>query len=279
MANDVRAIVRPSVARQKFSLEQWAPDASLGRFVSRFWRTAWNLPEPFVQTIVTHPVVNLVFQSDGSAVVSGVQHNNDGRHLEGSGWALGVMFRPGGFRPLIEASMTTLTDRRLPATAIFGPVVTHLTAAVLAAPMDQGRIDLITAFLLERVPTTATIGEDISTLVERAATATPPVTRVSELARSYGVSVRTLQRVFAEHVGVSPKCVLDRYRLLATAEATLAPVRSWADIAHQLGYADQAHLTSTFATTYGSPPATYARDESRPDDDITPEPARHLDAT
>jgi AraC-like DNA-binding protein len=55
--------------------------------------------------------------------------------------------------------------------------------------------------------------------------------------------------------------VLNRLRVQAAAAAAQAPVRSWADVAHQLGYADQAHLTSEVTATYGSPPAAYARQE------------------
>ncbi len=44
--------------------------------------------------------------------------------------------------------------------------------------------------------------------------------------------------------------------------AVHAPVTSWADVAHQLGYADQAHLTGAVRAAYGAPPAAQARQES-----------------
>ena len=71
IANDPRAIVRPSVAFDHFTMQQWAPDPPNDRFITRYWKTAWDLPEPFVQPIVTYPAVNVVVQADGSAVVSG----------------------------------------------------------------------------------------------------------------------------------------------------------------------------------------------------------------
>ncbi len=250
-----------SLKTRGFTLHNWAPDPPLDRFVNRFWKTRWSLPEPFVQTIVTHPVVNLVVQADGSAVISGVHRNNDSRRLDGDGWALGAMFRPGGFRPFMREPLTSLTDRRVTANEVFGAAGDQLAAAIVSAATDTERIALLTDFLLARAPTAPTVGEQISELVEFASLCRPVITQVSELARRHGVSQRTLERRFGEHIGVSPKWVLDRYRLHATAGAALKPVTSWADVAQDLGYSDQAHLTSSFSQAFGTPPATYARRE------------------
>lgn len=260
--DDLRAIVRPSTALDRFTLDRWDPSPPLHRFVDRFWKTSWNLAEPFEQPIVTFPVVNLVFQADGSAMFSGVQRNTDKRRLDGSGWALGVMFRPGGCRPFVERPMVDLVDARLPAEDVLGAGIGPLAEAVLTTDDDDRRRQVIESFLLERAPSEPTVGEELSALVERAAAADPPVTRASELAEDHGVSPRTLQRLFAEHVGPGPKMVLDRYRVQAAAELARRPVRSWADAAQQLGYADQAHLTADFSGTVGQSPAAYTRDET-----------------
>lgn len=264
-SDDLRAIVHPGAALEHFSLTRWDPAPPLDRFADRFWKTEWDLDEPFVQTIVTYPVVNLVFQADGSAIVSGVQRHNDERRLSGAGWALGVMFRPGGFRPLSGGPLAALTDRRVSASEIFGPRADDLASAVTSTSDDERRIELISDFLTTRLPEQATVGEELSDLVETSATADPPVTQVAELARRFGASVRTLQRLFGEHVGVGPKLVLDRYRIQAAAEAARHPIESWSDVAQRIGYADQAHLTADFSATIGSPPGAYAKRESAED--------------
>ncbi len=261
---DTRAIVRPSIAFEHFTLCNWSPEPPLDRFVTRFWKTKWSLPEPFVQTIVTHPVVNLVFQADGSAIVSGVHQQNDERVLSGDGWAFGVMFRCGGFRPFMHESMESLRERRVPISEVFGIGSAELTSSVVEAATDEQRVELVSAFLIKQIRDELTIGESISDLVESTAAEGSAVVRVDQLADRYGTSVRSLQRLFREHVGVSPKWVLERARLHATAQRALKPVTSWADVAQELGYSDQAHLTSAFRTQFGSPPATYARLEAVP---------------
>jgi AraC-like DNA-binding protein len=243
-------------------MQQWAPDPPTDRFVTRYWKTAWDLPEPFVQPIVTYPAVNVVVQADGSAVVSGVQRRNDQRELRGSGWALGALFRSGGFRPFVTAPMGQLVDQRVPMAEIFGRDAVEFARRIVDSNDDEERLACFSTFLAERAPTERTFGEDVSDLVEWAVHSNPPVTSVTDLALQAGVSQRTLQRSFIEHVGISPKQVLNRLRVQAAAAAAQAPITSWADVAHQLGYADQAHLTSAVRAAYGAPPAAYAREEA-----------------
>jgi transcriptional regulator GlxA family with amidase domain len=74
-----------------------------------------------------------------------------------------------------------------------------------------------------------------------------------------GLSARTLQRLFADYVGVSPKWVMRRARLHEAAEhADSGEPVDWACLASDLGYADQAHLTRDFTFTIGIPPTRYA---------------------
>ena len=265
---DHRAIVRPTEGARHFELRRFHPEPLLHRFVDRIWLTRWQLDEPYEQPVVGFPAVNLVIQGGdaaasvaataagsgppaaGAAVVSGVQRVNDRRRLIGRGWALGILFRPGGFRPFVDRPLSSLTDRRIPARDLFGPATDGVVARVLAADDVAEQISAFGQLLLPRVPARPTVGE---------------ATRADELARRQGVSIRTLQRLFAEHVGLGPKAVLERCRVQAAADLAHAGPTDWATAAHRLGYADQAHLTSDLSTTYGAPPARYARGESTVD--------------
>jgi transcriptional regulator GlxA family with amidase domain len=88
------------------------------------------------------------------------------------------------------------------------------------------------------------------------------ITRVSQVADLAGLTVRSLQRIFADYVGAGPKWVIQRCRLQdVAARVTTEPI-DWASLAVELGFADQAHLTRAFTATIGVPPATYARQAS-----------------
>ncbi|WP_017600484.1 helix-turn-helix domain-containing protein, partial [Nocardiopsis lucentensis] len=173
------------------------------------------------------------------------------RRLEGSGWALGVMFRPAGFRPFLGRPMSTIVDAALPWSELFdAEVPDHDGPESLIAWMD--------GLLAARLPGRRHPAEDTADLVDRLA-ADPSVVSVSALAGREGIGVRLLQRRFADHVGLPPKTVIRRYRLYEAAERARSGERpDWGALAAELGYSDQSHLTREFTSVIGTPPGRYA---------------------
>jgi AraC-like DNA-binding protein len=101
------------------------------------------------------------------------------------------------------------------------------------------------------------VAEQVAALVSRI-TADPGLRRVDQLAVASGMTARSLQRLFADYVGVSPKWVMRRARLHEAAErADSGEPIDWALLAADLGYADQAHLTRDFTATIGISPTRY----------------------
>jgi AraC-like DNA-binding protein len=88
--------------------------------------------------------------------------------------------------------------------------------------------------------------------------ADPAITRVEHLCRHAGYSKRTLQRLFREYVGVTPKWVLERIRLHEAAERMAEGEQDWPALALDLGYFDQAHFIKAFKAVVGRSPADYA---------------------
>jgi len=82
---------------------------------------------------------------------------------------------------------------------------------------------------------------------------------VKELASKHNLSLRQMERLFQEFVGVSPK-VFDRLqrskRALTLQRAH--PDCNWSAIAAAAGYYDQAHLIREFRSLNGSTPASFA---------------------
>lgn len=72
---------------------------------------------------------------------------------------------------------------------------------------------------------------------------------------------RTLQRLFPRLVGVSPLWVIRRRRLQRVAERMDGDTDgNLAELASELGFADQAHLTREFRRVIGRPPGAYRAD-------------------
>lgn len=256
--DDTRGIVRPDRLGDAFTLERISADPPLDRVVDRFWMASWHLPEDVVyeQKIIDHPVVNLVFQN-GHASYSGISRETTVIPLAGSGRAIGIKFRAGGFRPFLGRPMHSIADQTFGIESLFGPAGRRLAQEVDEADFSNA-VSIIHRFLEPRLPEQPTLGEEVSAIVELI-TADPAVVSVSALAERLGTSPRRLQRLFADQVGVSPSWVIRRARLHAAAEAAKrSSHRSWGELAASLGFSDQAHLTRRFRETIGEPPARYS---------------------
>ena len=255
-------VLHPESAATRFLLTRHEPAADLARFVDFYWVVRWDLTgrAPYEQAILPHPNVNLAFEADQSpkAAVYGVDTKIFTRRLSGAGRALGVRFRPGGFRPFRNAPISTLNDRVVPAAAIFGPAAGRALDGVLAAADDEAMIACAAGLLLAADPRPDPVTDEVAGIVARI-TADPLLRRVGELVTASGIPERRLQRMFAEYVGVSPKWVMRRARLHEAAlRADAGEGVDWAALAADLGYADQAHLTRDFTATLGVPPSRYA---------------------
>ena len=253
-----RGVLHYRQAPTGFALERRAPDARLAELVEFYWQVCWDLRgrSPHEQQVLSHPNLHLVFERSG-AEVHGVNRGLFVRRLEGRGQVLGIKFRPGGFRPFWGRPVQELADRVLPATEVFGPAVADAGRRILTETDPDAMARLADAFLLARMPPADPLVPQVAAMVDTA-TADRAIVRVEQLAARCQVSVRSLQRLFAEYVGVGPKWVLRRARLQEAALRAEAGTVDWPLLAADLGYADQAHLTRDFTAVVGLPPTRYA---------------------
>jgi AraC-like DNA-binding protein len=246
-------ILDPGAARRHFRLTRYPPADDLAELVERHWIVEWDLDAPFTQELVTHPCVNLVFEAD-VALVHGVVTGRGARTIAGRGKAVGVKFRPGGLHPWLPVPAHRLTDRAITLDEAFGA---NPHAEVVAAGTDARQIAVVERFLraLPRAddPLVAEV-VDIFRLILH----DPSLVRVEQLAARAGRSPRSLQRLFREYVGVTPKWVLQRLRLQEAADRMLDGAGDWAALALDLGYFDQAHFINDFRRVVGRSPGEYA---------------------
>jgi len=76
---------------------------------------------------------------------------------------------------------------------------------------------------------------------------------IAMLARTLGLSERTLERRFQIHTGTTPKRYARIVRL-RNAVFLRKELSSWADVAYATGYCDQSHLINDFQVLYGMTP-------------------------
>ncbi|MEU8419738.1 AraC family transcriptional regulator [Micromonospora sp. NPDC048835] len=265
---DSRGILDPGRLLREVSFRRHLPAEPLRPWVEHYWLIDWALSTPFEQRVVPHPAVNVVFRRDDdgpeSGEVAGVGRNLFRITIDGTGQVSGVQFRPGGFHAFWRSPVSELTGRRVPLPT--GRLTrTHIPvhAGVAQGPQtsaadDDARCRALDALLTAWRPEPGPMAGEAVRLAEAIRT-DRTVLRVDEFAARHDVPVRRLQRLFLEYVGVGPKWVIRRYRLQEAVEQAAGGPLSWADLAADLGYSDQAHLVRDFTAVAGVSPAAYAR--------------------
>ena len=257
VGRDPREVAGAWSAFQRFGRLEPAPD--LAAYVAGYWFAEWDLRDqpPYRQLTVPFPQVHLSFGYEPVPVIRGATRTHVVRILSGAGRVFGVAFRPGCFRPFLGRPVSTITGRSLAACEVFGP---HVPGTAIADADDElAMVTVVEQFLREHRPDVDPAA-DLAVAVVQRVVEDPSLTRVDTLAARVHVSIRQLQRLFSDHVGVSPKCVIRRYRLhevsrrLDTGSAV-----DWGRLAAELGYSDQAHLTRDFTAVFGEPPTRHAQ--------------------
>ena len=256
-----RGVVDGAAMKRDSPAGRFRPCAELAPFVEHCWSVAWDLrgQAPLTRQTLPHPSVHLVLGA-GRSGLAGPSTERFSRTLEGQGRVLGIKFLPGGFRPFWRGPVSEIADRVLGLEEAFGREGVELEAAVLSCGEDEdAAVAQAEAFLLRRLPR----ADPQSLLARRIAAriqADPSLLRVEAVADEAGLSVRALQRLFSEQIGVSPKWIIRRYRLHeAMARLESGAPCDLAQLALELGYADQAHFNRDFKAVLGRTPGEYAR--------------------
>jgi AraC-like DNA-binding protein len=245
----------------RYRHERYHPSPDLDPYVEHYWLVEWDLrglgPER-VETL-PHPSVHLIFQGGDKSRITGVMRAKFSRLLEGKGGICAVKFRPGGFYPFVGVPVSRFSDTTVSLHEVFGAEGDAVAGAVLAERTDATRIAIIEGFLRARRPdpdkNVARVAEIVYTVAKDRR-----ILKVEDLVDRYGSSKRTLERLFATYVGVTPKWVIQRYRLHEAAEQLAAggSVRQ-SRLALDLGYSDQAHFIRDFKAIVGLSPAAYSK--------------------
>jgi AraC-like DNA-binding protein len=277
LPEDTRGIVDPAAMLRVVDFARSPPGPVLEGLVEWFWSVAWELPPgaSHDQEVLTHPAGNFSIGTlDDAGVpldppegrVYGVMTRISRRHLTAAGWTVAARTSVGGLGALIDGPARSINDARRPLDALPGLDAAAVIADVSALATNDERTtrlrDALSAMAERRDPALVAEARGV-VAVAKQAELDRSVRRVDQLAAAAGVSVRSLQRLFDLHVGVSPAFVIRRWRVIEAAETARHAAergdewRGWAAVAADLGYADQAHLVRDFRRHLGVSPAAY----------------------
>jgi AraC-like DNA-binding protein len=255
----------PAADPPRYQHARYHPSPDLEPYVEHYWSVHWDLrgqPPERAETL-PHPSVHMIFERNAGSRIAGVTRGKFSRLLQGEGGVLAAKFTPGGFYPFAGVPISTLTDTTVSLRAVFGADGDALDRAVVKECTDVSRITVVEDFLRRRRPESDANVVRIAEIVYAVA-ADRAILKVEDLMVRYGMNKRMLQRLFAKFVGVSPKWVIQRYRLHEAAEQLAGGSSiNQSALAIDLGYSDQAHFVRDFKAVVGTSPAAYARKARR----------------
>ncbi|HEX7098984.1 MAG TPA: helix-turn-helix domain-containing protein [Acidimicrobiia bacterium] len=250
----------------RYDARRFEAHPDIAAVVDHFWQVRWHLDagEVISQRIIDAASVHLTVEQGAvpaPLVITGVHRRAWHRLIRGSGSAFGIRLRPAGLAVVSDLTPPQIADATVAVTPSLDRRLHELMTRIAEAATSEDRVEVATAAIAERLaerPVTAA-GTLANAILD--ALTTEVRSRVGvDLPERLGVSPRTIQRALKETVGHGPKFVSRRVRLqeLARLLAT-RPDMDLAQLAYELGYADQAHLTNDFRAVAGISPGAYRR--------------------
>jgi AraC-like DNA-binding protein len=169
---------------------------------------------------------------------------------------MGIRFRTAAGNAVLGGAVRELTGQVAPLAEVAADVEARLIDAAARTPTPAERVAAVSialARVIRRPP------DSLSRAAVRALSQPPPdSTRVDRVARGLGVTLRTLERRLRDATGLSPRALrgVIRFRS-AFRRLDGMPPGSWARVAVECGYFDQAHLTRDFRRFAGAPPSRF----------------------
>jgi AraC-like DNA-binding protein len=254
------------------------PRASLRPFVTRLWagdfRTLqspnFSAREHVLPTGGMHLAVRLsgqplrLFNNPGDlcgrdvgySVVGGARSRYYIRDVSTPSRSVGAMLRPGGAELLFGATAGELSERHTRLGDLWGPSADLVYQQLLEIDDPEQQLATLESILASRLPVVRGLHPAIAEAMQRF----DSCDSVDAVVRSSGYSHRHFINLFRTAVGLTPKayCRVLRFQK-ALQQGASQNNDSWASVAQDAGYSDQAHFNRDFLEFTGITPTAYRK--------------------
>jgi len=167
-----------------------------------------------------------------------------------------VDFKAAGARAFFRIPLTEITGHVVSLANLLGQDGDDIVEKLALCTCWRQRFRILEQFLRQRIlpgpRQSSTVVEALRVIETSAGT-----TRISGLARALDISREHLARRFSAEVGIGPKAYSRIVRFENAMQRLQDGPDSVAAIAHETGYADQAHLTREFGRMAGTTPVRF----------------------
>jgi AraC-like DNA-binding protein len=186
------------------------------------------------------------------AIFTGICDKSNAWQAYGQSELVGVRLTPEGAMKLFRPPFKEYYNHFLDAEAFAGRLVRQVISDVRSESIETGRVRILENFLLAEARKT---GFERNYLTEALRLIRQETEMdISALSRSVCVGERQLQRIFRQHLGISPKSYCRVMRLYKAHQQSLMQRDNFSQIAYQFGFSDPAHFTRDFKQYFGVSP-------------------------
>lgn len=259
----------------RWNLVEAQPAPDLADVVDCYWE-GWGEIPPLIEKIMPRTCIELMFnlqgrhrvlEMDGKPVstrhdngwLSGLQRRyllietHEGSHF------VSARLKPWGAWRLLREPMKSVSRQVPLVDELWGEGIHLLTERLAGAPNLFARFDLLENHLRQKIDGRARPDRSLVEATRRLRRSLG-LLRIDSLCRDIGTSRATLNRKFAEQVGLAPKTYARVVRISALMERLAQHGEDdWAMVAEDFGYHDQAHLIHDFREFCGATPIDYLR--------------------
>ena len=248
----------------RISISAAEPAPELQEYIESIWYMRWDLvgKQPVRGIQIPNPCTKLVtLRQNGQTyppIFVGVNREAEFFELSGAGTTVGFDFKPGGIYHLLGKSMRDWPTREVQAKALLAeirsPAFGTWTELSLSAWVSETQRLLIAILESPIISSYSKILPIVTHVIEGT------VHSPEEMAQVSNCSMRSLQRIFKEEVGISPRDLLRIARFNdAIRKISDNDFKSFADTALASGFFDQPHMANEFQKLVNSPTSKFRR--------------------
>lgn len=227
------------------------PAGPLREYVSHYWLSLDNADETYsVLPDGAVDVVVAVGRTTCQVDIFGTTTSRTELPLDVGSHYLGIRFKPGQSRHFLDVHASELTNTNRSAEGLFLPNMLGIAESIAADSLFP-RVDAALMGHLKQRPLRHSRIDNAIRHIESMRGAS----RVSQLANMYGKSRRQFERNFLGVVGIPAKLFAEIVRFQQASMLLAHSALPLAQIAAELGYTDQSHLTHEFSRFCGYPPS------------------------
>ena len=169
---------------------------------------------------------------------------------------IGVHFRPGGAARLLGLRPGEIADSHVALDEIWGRRAAELRERLCSEPDHRERFRILEHALTVRL---ARVPHGRGAVSAAVIALDQPGVEVGAVAKSLGLSRRRLIEIFSEDVGMTPKRYsrVRRFQRALAIASSSGTTSTWAHVALECGYFDQAHLYREWAELTGVSPGEF----------------------